>query len=123
MCSGVLKPATSLLSEDLTPSVRRAVECSLADCGVLLVLGEQPKDARAELILNRARAVEATIVFVTSGALSYVLGPNDVVIAAPSEDTLPGLAVVLGALSLLSCVYPVGNRYRWRWRLRHTEDI
>jgi hypothetical protein len=88
MCSGVLKPATSLLSEDLTPSVRRAVECSLADCGVLLVLGEQPKDARAELILNRARAVEATIVFVTNGALSYVLGPNDVVIAAPSEDTL-----------------------------------
>ena len=123
MCSGVLKPATSLLSKDLTSSVTQAVECSLADCGVLLVLGELPKDASAGLILDRARAVEATIIFVTNGALSYVLGPDDMVIAARSEDTLPGLAVVLSALSLLSGVYPAGGRYRWRWRLRHTEDM
>ncbi len=122
-CSGVLKPATSLLSEGLTSSVKQAVERSLADCGVLLVLGELPKDARTESILDRARAVEATVVFVTNGALSYALGPDDVVIAAHSEDTLPGLAAVLDALSLLSGVYPGGGRYRWRWWLRHTEDM
>ncbi len=101
----------------------QAVERSLADCGVLLVLGELPKDARTGSILDCARAVEATVVFVTDGALSYVLGPDDVVIAARSEDTLPGLAAVLDALSLLSGVYPGRGRYRWRWRLGHTEDM
>lgn len=122
-CSGVFKPATSLLSESFTSSVMQAVERSLADCGILLVLGELPKDARTGSILDRARAVETTVVFVTDGALSYALGPDDVVIAARSEDTLPGLAAVLDALSLLSGVYPGGGRYRWRWRLGHTEDM
>ena len=94
-CGGLVKPAVIAMGENISPDIWQKSMEAVRSCSIVLAVGSTLAVSSAAALIAEARRNDATLIFITLGAVNTPVFPDDICINLPAERVLPAMLKLL----------------------------